>query len=70
VSKCGLISDHQEDTEGCVLEQGHEGPHQFDLENKSVAWVYDSEQDCDVYWDVPRINHLGLAVLRNEGSNE
>jgi hypothetical protein len=34
------------DTNGCILEDGHTGPHQYVAENKLVTWEIDFDCSC------------------------
>lgn len=45
---CGVCSsmDHLEDRSGCILEEGHQGPHEF-IGRDGRHWVWETDLACN-----------------------
>lgn len=68
--RCGILHGSEAmlpvDNDGCLLEMGHDGPHEF-VDPKGQHWQWETDMECDcehcmrcegdyctVYWKKPR----------------
>lgn len=72
---CGTLHGHEghpADTDGCVLDVGHEGPHEFIEPESGTHWLWETDMECDcehcmrcegdyctTYWPKPQATAAG-----------
>lgn len=48
VQKCGILhgsENYPEDADGCILPEGHAGPHEF-IDQNGAHWLWETDFQC------------------------